>query len=57
VPTLGDVLDQQGAVPTELPPGFDLPVEEGLAAEQGKEEKEAELRKKAFDAAVNGSTP
>ena len=54
VPPLGDVLDQQGAVPTALPPGFNLPLEENLGSEQSKEEKEAELRQKAFDAAVNG---
>jgi intracellular multiplication protein IcmK len=51
---LSEVLDQQGAVPAPLSPGFNLPLGEGVEAEQSKEEKEAELRKKAFDAAVNG---
>lgn len=61
-PAFSDVIGQQNGQieqPAALPPGFDLPLEgqaqgAGTLDEKSKEEKEAELRKKAFDSAING---
>lgn len=61
VPSLSDVLGQsngQVEQPAALPPGFDLPVEQALPEiEKTKEEKELELRQKAFEAALSGIYP
>lgn len=61
IPGLDTILDEQGIaqdVGGALPPGMDLPLDQALPnAELSKEEKELQLRKKAFDAAVNGVFP
>ncbi len=62
VPELGDVLGSQGLGDGELPPGFELPVDQSLPdaeeveAETAKK-KEAEIRQRAFDAALTGMFP
>lgn len=62
VPELGDVLGAQGFGDGALPPGFELPVDQSLPdaeeveAETAKK-KEAEIRQRAFDAALTGMFP
>ncbi len=62
VPELGDVLGAQGLGDGALPPGFELPVDQSLPdaeeveAETAKK-KEAEIRQRAFDAALTGMFP
>ena len=61
-PSLSDILGQtangQVEQPAALPPGFDLPIEQALPVEEKtKEEKELEMRQRAFDAAINGLFP
>ncbi len=61
IPSLTDVIGQSGTQveqPAALPPGFELPVDGGPQGvgslnEKSQEEKEAELRKKAYDSAIN----
>lgn len=60
LPSLNEVLGQTGTTqetPAPLPPGMDLPIDESVTLEKTKEEKELELRKKAYDAAINGIFP
>lgn len=57
VPALSETLNDQGAIPAALPPGFDLPLDDSgqpAVTEKSADEKKMELRQKAFDAAVNG---
>ncbi len=56
-PPLSETLNEQGAAPAALPPGFDLPLDDAgqsTITEKSPDEKKMELRQKAFDAAVNG---